>query len=293
MKADHPELGVLNRVTGEKYYIGGKGINNSILSRNLGIESIDTCFLGGLTGHYISDELKAYRITNKFIEVQQKTRINLKLKHGQETEFNGKGPELSSQDLDRLSAFLKENMGPEDTLFLTGNKGNGMDTLAFSQAAKLTHDKGTRLILDTNGDLLTACLQYEPFLIKPNIKELEEVFKQTISGIDEVVHYARQLKVKGAQHILISMGKDGAVLVTEDDHVYQAKAPSGQVISTVGSGDSMLAAFVAKFDGTHDFAESLRFAIAAGTATALSHGIAKKELIDDLFKQVDVEKVSQ
>lgn len=158
-------------------------------------------------------------------------------------------------------------------------------------SAKLTHDKGARLILDTNGDLLISCLYYEPFFIKPNIKELEEIFKQTISGIDEVVHYARQLKVKGAQHILISMGKDGAVLVTEDDHVYQAKAPSGQVISTVGCGDSMLAAFVDKFDGTHDFAENLRFAIAAGTATALSHGIAKKELIDDLFQQVKVEKV--
>ena len=134
---------------------------------------------------------------------------------------------------------------------------------------------------------------YEHFLIKSNLKELEEIFKQTISGVDEVVHYSRQFKVKGAQHILISMGKDGAVLVTEDDHVYQAKAPSGQVISTVGSGDSMLAAFVAKFGATHDFAESLRFATAAGTATALPHGIAKKELIDDLFKQVEVENISQ
>lgn len=107
VKADHPELGVLNRMTGEEYYIGGKGINNSILLSNLGIESIATCFLGGFTGHYISDELEAYRITNEFIEVKEKTRINLKLKHGQETEFNAKGPELSSQDLDRLSAFLK------------------------------------------------------------------------------------------------------------------------------------------------------------------------------------------
>ena len=260
---------------------------------NLGIESIATSFLGDFTGRYISDELKAYRITNKFIEVIDNTRINLRLKHGQETEFNGKRPELFSQDLDRLSAFLKESMGSKDTLFLTRNKGNGMDTLAFSQTVKLTHGKGARLILDTNGDLLIACLQYEPFLILPNLKELEEIFKQTIFGIDEVVHYARQLKVKGAQHILISMGKDGAVLVTEDDHVYQAKAPSGEVISTVGSGDSMLAAFVAKFGATHDFAESLRFATAAGTATAFSHEIAMKDLIDDLFQQVEVEMISQ
>ena len=117
---------------------------------------------------------------------------------------------------------------------------------------------------------------YEPFLIKPNLKESEEIFKQTISGIDEVVNCARQLEVKGAQHILISMGRDGAILVTEDGQVYQAKPPSGKVISTVGLGDYMLAAFVAKFGATHDFAESLRFATAAGTATALSHGIAEK-----------------
>ena len=126
---------------------------------------------------------------------------------------------------------------------------------------------------------------YEPFLIKPNLKELEEIFKQTISGVDEVVHYARQLKVKRTQHILISLGKDGVILLIEDDYVYQAKAPSGQMISTVGPGDSMLAAFVAKFWATHDFAESLRFATAADTAIALSLGIAQKSSLMIYFSK--------
>jgi len=170
------------------------------------------------------------------------------------------------------------------------NAGNGMDHSAYTTIAKLCDEKGVKLVLDTTKDLLTKCLPYHPFIIKPNHHELGEIFGVTIETEEQIVNYAKQLQQMGARNVLISRGGDGAMLITETGEVYTSNVPKGTLVNSVGAGDSMLSGFMAKFIETGDYAASLKQGAATGSATAFSVGIAEKAFIEELLPQVVVTK---
>lgn len=235
--------------------------------------------------------MQAEGIHTNFIEIDGVTRINLKLKSTEETEINANGPVVKAEDFARLVQYFEENLQDGDVVFLAGNAGNGMDYSAYTTIAKLCDEKGVKLVLDTTKDLLTKCLPYHPFIIKPNHHELGEIFGVTIETEEQIVDYAKKLQEMGARNVLISRGGDGAMIITETGEVYTSNVPKGTLVNSVGAGDSMLSGFMAKFIETEDYAASLKQGAATGSATAFSVGIAKKSFIEELLPQVVVTKL--
>ena len=287
------QLGKLNRSIGEEYVAGGKGINMSIILKRLGVDNIATGFLGGFSGRYIEEFLEKEGINPRFISVEGTTRINVKVKGEVETEINAAGPTVHAEKFQQLVRYFEDVLTEDDIVFLAGNAAPGLDEKSYVEIAKICHEKGVKLVLDTTKTSLLACLPYHPFIIKPNQHELEELFEVNIQTQEEMINYAFQLQEKGARNVLISCGGEGAFLVSETGQVFTSNIPEGTLVNSVGAGDSMLAGFMAKFIETDDYRKSFKQGAASGSATAFSVGIATRELIEELIPQIKVEEIQR
>ena len=290
-KVENFELGKLNRTGESEYVIGGKGINISLLLNNIGKESKALGFIAGFTGYFIKEELKKKGIKSNFVETRGFTRINIKLTTEHETEINSQSSKVSKENIKEFFDTLEE-LSDNDTVFLSGNIIPGMDSHDFAAIAKKVREKGAKLVVDSNKDMVLDTLKYKPFIIKPNEFELGEMFGVKISNSEEIAKYAKKLQEMGAENVLVSMGSKGAILFTDEGDIFTANTATGKVISTIAAGDSMLAMFVAKYDETGDYRLSLQYASAAGGATSFSAGVGKKKLIKELLPQINVEKWS-
>lgn len=291
VKASGVTLGELNRSTGEDYVAGGKGINMSVVLQRLGIANTAIACLGGFTGDFIVSELEKDNIPVKKIAVDGITRINVKLKSDAETEINAQGASVSREQMTELLTFLDDRLSEDDVVMLAGNIAPGMTADDYVAIAKVCVKHQTKLVLDTTKQLLTACLPYRPFLIKPNHHELGEIFGVTIKTQEDILAYVAKLQEMGATNVLISRGGDGALLVSENGEVYQANVPKGQLVNSVGAGDSMLAGFLSDYLQYNDFASALKMGTATGSGTAFSVGIATKEMVESLLPQIEVTKL--
>lgn len=289
-KVENFEFGKLNRTGESDYVIGGKGINISLLLNNIGKESKALGFIAGFTGYFIKEELKKKGIKSNFVETNGFTRINIKLTTEQETEINSQSSKVAKENIKGFFDTLEE-LSDNDTVFLSGNIIPGMDSDDFAAIAKKVREKGAKLVVDSNKDMVLDTLKYKPFIIKPNEFELGEMFGVKISNTEEIAKYAKKLQEKGAENVLVSRGSKGAILFTNEGDVFTANTATGKVISTIAAGDSMLAMFVAKYDETGDYRLSLKYASAAGGATSFSAGVGKKKLIDELLSQINVDKM--
>ena len=287
------QLGNLNRSIGEEYVAGGKGINMSIVLKRLGIDNIATGFLGGFSGKFIEEFLEKEGVNPQFISVEGTTRINVKVKGEVETEINAAGPTVDAEKFQQLMNYFEDVLTEGDIVFLAGNAAPGLDESSYVEVAKLCHTRGVKLVLDTTKESLLACLPYQPFMIKPNQHELEELFGVKIKTQEEMLNYAFQLREKGARNVLISCGGEGAFLVSETGQVFTSNIPEGTLVNSVGAGDSMLAGFMAKFIGTSDYRKSLKQGAASGSATAFSVGIATRELIEELIPHIKIEEIQR
>lgn len=128
-------------------------------------------------------------------------------------------------------------------------------------------------------------------MIKPNKEELEETFEIKINTREELIKNAKKLQQMGAQNVLISLGEQGAILVTLEEKIYFSKAPRGKVINTVGAGDSMIAGFIAGFCAKEDYKYALKMGIATGSASAFSANLATKEQIQKLFEEINTKEL--
>lgn len=285
------QLGALNRSKGEEYVAGGKGINMSIVLKRLGVDNIATGFLGGFSGKYIEEFLEKEGINPQFISVEGTTRINVKVKGKVETEINAAGPNVGVEKFQQLVNYFQDVLKEGDIVFLAGNAAPGLDETSYVEIAKLCHARRVKLVLDTTKNSLLACLPYQPFMIKPNQHELEELFGVKIETQEEMLNYGFQLREKGARNVLISCGGEGAFLVRETGQVLISNTPKGTLVNSVGAGDSMLAGFMAKFIETNDYRMSLKQGAASGSATAFSVGIATRELIEELIPYIIIEEI--
>lgn len=276
------KLGMVNRTAQEAVFYGGKGINVSWVLKNLGVDSVALGFLAGFTGTAIEDGLKKNGIQTDFIRLSEgMSRINIKLKAGEETEINGSGPEIKQEAIAQLFQKL-EALQEGDVLVLAGSIPGCLPDDIYEQIMKALEHKKIRIVVDATKDLLKNVLKYHPFLIKPNNHELGEMFGKVLSGDEEIIYYAKELQKAGAVNVLISMAGDGAILVEESGSVHKIGVPKGKVKNSVGAGDSMVAGFLAGYLQTEDYEEALKMGTAAGSATAFSEGLAEKELVDIL-----------
>ena len=286
-KVENFELGKLNRTGESKYVVGGKGINISLLLKNIGIKSKALGFIAGFTGYYIKEELKKQGIESDFVETQGFTRINIKLTTDTETEINSQSSSVNKKNIDDFFGTLDE-LSNEDCVFLSGNIIPGMEDEDFVNIAKKVREKGAKLVVDSNKEMVLDTLKYKPFAVKPNEFELGEMFGVKVDTVEDIAKYARKLQEMGAINVLVSRGSKGAILFTGEGEVFCANVAKGKVVSTIAAGDSMLAMFVAKYDESKDYKLSLQYASAAGGATSFSAGVGKRELIDELSVQIKV-----
>jgi 1-phosphofructokinase len=276
-------MGVVNRTSREIIFPGGKGINVSMVLKNLGEENTALGFVAGFTGEEIVRLLQEKGIQTDFIPVEQGTsRINVKLRAQSETEINGQGPQIASDDIRRLYEKL-DRLQDGDTLVLAGSIPDTMPESMYMDIMEHLRDKKLNIVVDATRDLLMNVLPYHPFLIKPNNHELGEIFQTVLTDKDEVIRYAKKLQEKGARNVLVSMAGEGAVLVTEDGQEYRSEAPKGTLVNSVGAGDSMVAGFLYGYLTGGNYAEAFRYGVCTGSASAFSEELATKAEVEKIL----------
>lgn len=279
------QVGQVNRSQGEELYFGGKGINVSFVLHELGLPSKALGFVAGFTGAAIEAGIQEQGIATDFVHLNSGfSRINVKIKSGEETELNGQGPNISEAAVAELFEKLNQ-LQDGDVLILAGSIPNTMPADSYEKILAHLSDKKIKVVVDATKDLLLKVLPYHPFLIKPNNHELGELFGVTLHSIKEIATYAKKLQEMGAQNVLISMAGDGALLIDETGKQHVCGVCKGTVKNSVGAGDSMVAGFVA--GSMHgDYEAALKLGTAAGGATAFSEGLAQRAEIERLLQQL-------
>ncbi len=280
------KLGLTNRTDSELILPGGKGINVSIVLKNLGMESTALGFIAGFTGDEINRKIESMGVKADFIKTSQGiSRINLKLKSIDGTEINGRGPDTGQEQVELLLQKL-DRLHEGDVLVLAGSIPASLPDGIYRDIMKRLEGRGIMIVVDATKDLLLNVLEYHPFLVKPNNHELGEIFDVILGTREEVIPYARKLQEKGARNVLVSMAGEGAVLVAEDGAVYKAPAPEGELKNAVGAGDSMVAGFLAGWLYKKDYKHAFCMGVATGSASAFSENLATKEEAEKVYQQV-------
>lgn len=289
VRLDHLELGSVNRMTSDDKFAGGKGINVSRILQRLDVDNTATGFIGGFTGCFVENGLIAEGIKTNFVQVSEDTRINVKIKAGEETEINGAGPKISDEKLEELKAILA-GLSSEDTVVFAGSAPNSLGNQVYNTLIPIAKKAGAEVVCDFEGQTLLDSLNYQPLLVKPNSHELADIFGVELNGLEDIEKYAREILAKGAKNVIISMAGDGALLVTPEA-AYFAKPIKGTVKNSVGAGDSMVAGFTGEYVKSGDPIEALKWGVACGTATTFSNDLATAEFIKETYQEVEVEKL--
>ena len=279
--------GEINRVNYEQILPGGKGINVSIVLKNLGHESTALGFLAGFTGVAMQQMLHSFGVTDDFVRLDDGfSRINVKIKAESETEINGQGPVIT-EDAQRALFAKLDRLTSGDTLVLAGSIPNTLPDDIYERIMEHLEGRGIRIVVDATKNLLRRVLKYRPFLIKPNNHELGEMFGVELKTDDDIIFHAKKLQEEGATNVLISMAGDGAILLTAEGVFYRSAAPKGTLVNSVGAGDSMVAGFLAGFmesDGSYESA--FYMGVATGSASAFSPNLATREEALALLKTI-------
>lgn len=285
VRLDKLTSGITNRTTDEEYYYGGKGINVSCVLAELDIESTAFGFVAGFTGEAIEKGIRNDKIITDFIKLKNGiSRINIKIKADEETEINCQGPHIDDSELERMLAKL-DRITNGDTIVLAGNIPNTMPDDVYERILDRLEKKDVRIVVDATKKLLLNSLKHKPFLIKPNRQELSEIFETEVISEEDTQKYAKELQKMGAQNVLISLGGEGAMLIDEFGKKHKAGVLKEKVINTVGSGDSMVAGFIAGYEKQHDYSYALKLGSVCGNATAFLSGLATKEKITELLEK--------
>ena len=278
--------GIVNRTTQEIIVPGGKGINVSIVLKNLGYESTALGFYAGFTGQQLRQLMTEQEIREEFLQVEKgMTRINVKLRSEEETEINGQGPFFEAEDMEKLYNKL-EKLQNGDILVLAGSIPDTVPRTIYMEIMEYLQEKNVSIVVDATKELLLNVLKYQPFLIKPNHYELGEIFNVKMTEKQQVVEYAQKLQRMGARNVLVSMAGDGAVLLTEEGNIYQSNAPKGTVVNSVGAGDSMVAGFLAGYLEKEDYEYAFQMGVATGSASAFSENLATKEEVMSILNSI-------
>ena len=286
VSVDDFRVGLTNRTTSELLLPGGKGLNVSMVLGNLGIENTALGFVAGFTGDEIVRRIEEIGVKSDLIPIDNGvSRINLKLKSIEGTEINGRGPEISEENVKKLMEKL-DILEAGDVLVLAGSIPSSMPDDIYKRIMERLAGQDIMIAVDATKDLLVRVLEYHPFLIKPNNHELGEIFGIELKTREEVVPYAKKMREMGAVNVLVSMAGEGAVLAAGDGSVWNMPAPKGKLVNGVGAGDSMVAGFLAGWMEKQDYGHAFCMGVAAGSASAFSELLATREEVETVYKQV-------
>lgn len=284
MRFEKLSLGTVSRSVSEDIFIGGKGINVSLVLKELSVDSTVLGFSAGFTGKIIEEELCNRGINTDFVRLSSGfSRINVKIKAESETDLNAYGPNIGASDIDALMEKLTR-IKDGDILVLSGSVPKTVPKDIYGALLAGLADKNVKFVVDAAGELLLNTLKYKPFLIKPNNFELGELFGVTLNSREDVKRYAEELKSLGAQNVLVSLAADGALLIDADGRFHKAGAVKGKTVNSVGAGDSMVAGFIAGYLETEDYSYALKLGTAAGAASVFSDWLGERA---DILKLVN------
>jgi len=264
-----------NRIEKESKYAGGKGIDVSRVLTHLSTPNRALGFLGGYTGMELEGMLLQEGIYCDFTQIASETRTNIVLdisKNNKQILFSASGAAINPAELTEFFRKL-ENLHDATYVIFSGSLPPELSPIIYARSIEVVKAKGAVAVLDTDGDNLRTGITAKPDIIKPNIHELSRLVGRKLSHQSTIVKAAMEIHQQGIAIVLISMGAKGILLVTED-HKYLATAPHVKVANTIGAGDSAVAGFIHGQVKGLSFSESLRYAVAAGTATTLQPGTA-------------------
>lgn len=286
LELDKLEIGKIQKSKTELILPGGKGINVSTVLTNLEIDNIALGYKAGFVGAEIERLLRNMNVKTDFIDLEEgNSRINVKISGEEETAINTNGPQISENKILELLEKLK-TLNESDYLVLSGSIPSSIKDDIYEKICRIVKKQNVKIVVDATKNLLVQALKYNPFLIKPNNEELGEIFGVEIHTKEDAYVYGKKLKEMGAQNVLVSMGKIGAALIDEAGQEYFIKSPEGKRVNTVGSGDSMVAGFIAGFLKYNNYNDALRMGVSAGSASALSKYLATKEEVYNLFNNI-------
>ncbi len=279
--------GETNRVVSNALVAGGKGINVALVAKAYGADVRAVVALGGFVGDEIVRQLEEAELRCDFVHLRNNSRINVKIKAGEETEINGRAGALTDAEVDEVASKL--NVGRGDWLVLAGNAPQG--TRADVYAYLAGRADGARVVVDAWGEQLALAVKTNPFLVKPNLDELCGFFGKDIS-VGEAPDYAERLRELGVRNVLVTLGGDGAVLAAEDGGVYTADTPRGRLVNSTGAGDSTVAGFVTAYERNGgDIMRTLAFAVASGSACAFKEALPSLADTESLVESVKIRRV--
>ncbi|MDP4088718.1 MAG: 1-phosphofructokinase [Bacillota bacterium] len=289
-------IGSVNRVSSVRLDAGGKGINVSKVIQSLGGSSRAVAVLAGRSGGFIKEYLDAAGIENHPVYVEGETRTNIKVvdkKNKTNTDINENGPLIPEESLKEAADKFSEGLEAGDVLVLSGSIPKNVDKAIYKTWIEKAKEKGVKAILDADGGRFREGIKAGPYLIKPNIRELEEFFGHELKGTKETVEYAEKLFEYGIEIIVVSLGGDGALFIKKDCAIL-AHGMKVKVESTVGAGDSMVAALAFAIEQGYCFEETVRLAAACGTASVMTKGTqaAGLDLINELKEKVTIEYIN-
>ncbi len=286
LELDKLEIGKIQKSKTELILPGGKGINVSTVLTNLEIDNIALGYKAGFVGAELERLLRNMNVKTDFIDLEEgNSRINVKISGEEETAINTNGPQISENKILELLEKLK-TLNENDYLVLSGSIPSSIKDDIYEKICRIVKKQNVKIVVDATKNLLVQALKYNPFLIKPNNEELGEIFGVEIHTKEDAYVYGKKLKEMGAQNVLVSMGKIGAALIDEAGQEYFIKSPEGKRVNTVGSGDSMVAGFIAGFLKYNNYNDALRMGVSAGSASALSKYLATKEEVYNLFNNI-------
>lgn len=293
-QVDTFEKGRVNRVKKCTNTAGGKGLNVAKVAKISGEEVVASGFVGGHAGAYVEDMLKAEGVVSDFVHTKNETRscINILAADGSSTELLEPGAEVYPEEIQEFLDKFPQIVEKSDVITISGSVPRGIGADMYGKLIAMAKEKGKKIILDTSGELLKKGIQAKPTMIKPNTDEIQALLGISVNNREEVIAGARKLQKMGIEVVVVSLGSDGA-LVVSDEGVYQGKPPKIQPVNTVGCGDSMVAAFAVGFARGYGLEETLKYAVAVSAANALTMatGNYKPEDRDRILSQVTIEKI--
>lgn len=287
-------LGEVNRSSYQCVNVGGKGNNVATVIRNMHCDDITpVSILAGFSGQYIEEYFKKNFRQYKVIYLEKGlTRFTANIQAQNETIINDNGPYISEEDFQRFLHLL-DDVKDGDYVCISGSIPKCLGNNAYGRIMEYLKDRDVRICVDASGDNLLNTLSYHPFLTKPNLKELGDYFHVRIEARKDILKYMRLLKEKGVRNIICSLGKDGALMLCENDEIYYCNAPKGEVVSTLGAGDSLVGGFIYNYSLIQDCPSSLKYGVCCGSGTSFSEGYCTKEDVEELLKQTEVIRISQ
>ena len=284
------QLGETNRAYEDNFFAGGKGIMVSKLLKNVGTDCINLGFLGGFTGIFIEQNLKKLNILSDFVTVNENTRVNVKLKTETETEINCQGPKISDSEKEEFLDKIRK-IESDDFVILSGSVPSNLGNDFYITIIEILNKNRVKFTLDSSGETFSKSLKYKPFLIKPNKDELKEYAKREFKNNQEIVDYVRENLVDKAEHVIISLGGEGALYIDKNFSLFAYPLRVKEnVVNTVGAGDSVVAGFVNYMLKHNDVEGAFRFAVACGTATSFSEDIGELNFIEEIYNKLVIER---